>query len=49
MSWKEKAFSSHNTLYSCLFQVFHAPQQAATPFEFRIRYKFISQSDAIVR
>lgn len=30
-------------------QVFHAPLQAATPFEFHIRYRFISQSDAIVR
>uniref|UniRef100_A0A182U3D8 CUB domain-containing protein n=1 Tax=Anopheles melas TaxID=34690 RepID=A0A182U3D8_9DIPT len=29
--------------------VFHAPMQAGTPFEFRIRYKFISQSEAIVR
>lgn len=30
-------------------QVFHSPMQAATPFEFKIRYKFISQSDAVVR
>lgn len=32
-----------------VIQVFRASMQVATPFEFRIRYKFISQSDAIVR
>ena len=31
-------------------QVFHAPSiQQETPFEFRIRYKFLSQSEAVVR
>jgi hypothetical protein len=30
--------------------VFHAPSiQQETPFEFRIRYKFLSQSEAVVR
>lgn len=32
------------------FQVFHAPSiQQEIPFEFRIRYKFLSHSEAIVR
>lgn len=30
--------------------MFHAPSiQQETPFEFRIRYKFLSQSEAVVR
>ncbi|XP_001841887.2 uncharacterized protein LOC6031035 isoform X2 [Culex quinquefasciatus] len=53
-SWCGKA-SGHQLYYSetatvtASVKVFHAPMQAGTPFEFRIRYKFISQSDAIVR
>ncbi|XP_055602820.1 uncharacterized protein LOC129751377 isoform X2 [Uranotaenia lowii] len=53
-SWCGKA-SGHQLYFSetatvtASVKVFHAPMQAGTPFEFRIRYKFISQSDAIVR
>lgn len=43
-----KKIKLSKNLFSHL-QVFHAPMQAATPFEFKIRYKFISQSDAVVR
>lgn len=41
-------FSETSTVTASV-KVFHAPMQAATPFEFKIRYKFISQSDAVVR
>ncbi|XP_021696516.1 uncharacterized protein LOC5563894 [Aedes aegypti] len=54
-SWCGKA-SGHQLYFSetatvtASVKVFQAPGlQAVTPFEFRIRYKFISQSDAIVR
>ncbi|XP_055538811.1 uncharacterized protein LOC129726149 [Wyeomyia smithii] len=53
-SWCGKA-SGHQLYFSetatvtASVKVFHAPMQTGTPFEFRIRYKFISQSDAIVR
>ena len=39
-----------NNFYFPWDQVFHAPSiQQETPFEFRIRYKFLSQSEAVVR
>ncbi|XP_055708213.1 uncharacterized protein LOC129804698 [Phlebotomus papatasi] len=53
-SWCGSA-SGHQLYYSetatvtISVKVFHPPVQGNNPFEFRIRYKFISQSDAIVR
>ncbi|XP_058065903.1 uncharacterized protein LOC131215530 [Anopheles bellator] len=53
-SWCGKAsghqlYFSETSTVTASVKVFHAPMQAGTPFEFRIRYKFISQSEAIVR
>ncbi|KAG4071236.1 hypothetical protein HA402_008971 [Bradysia odoriphaga] len=42
-------YYSETSTVTASVKVFHAPMQAATPFEFKIRYKFISQSDAVVR
>lgn len=56
VNWKKNLLQIQNFKYSPInyiflsLQVFHAPSiQQATQFEFRIRYKFLSRTEAVVR